>query len=247
MDPIAQSLQKAIKDNFSKLNLIGLASVPEVMCSCTLLQNGATVPSAVNASTPSSSPTPPSLITDKVTSQFAPGKANDGTLHPADPGNASFILPQGVTPEDIIMEQATGIATLQAEAEQKAAAAAKTTVVTKTTPGGGATISISVPVPAESSTNLAATPTIITQSPSSLSIPSIGNPLIPPLVEKYAHFRYDLDDDVKSYRDTLTKTSINRSCHQNYLQGARDMMGLSLSSWCIYIIIIAMIYYFLFT
>src|SRR5688572_25826889 len=113
MDQIASSLQKAIQDNFRKLNILGMASTPEVMCNCSLFNPSGTVETTTLKPTVSSQP---------ILSQFIPGEKNDGKLLLVDPGNAPFILPTGMTPDDILMEQAAAIKPLVDAAEAKAKA-----------------------------------------------------------------------------------------------------------------------------
>lgn len=243
MDQIASSLQKAIQDNYKKLNLLGMASTPEVMCNCTLFN-----PSGMVA--PSNAPIQESISPETIPSQFIPGQKSDATLLPVDPGNKPFILPQGVTPEDIIMQQAAAIQPLIAEAEAEAEAKARATteagksaVVATTLPGEATTVTVATPT-------LAPTTTIIGGVPSEVKI-ATTTPSGASGVEKFAAFRYDdLDGTygqappmtVPSYHDTL----LTDSCRCNYIRGASDMYALSLSSWLIYITLVVVIYYWFF-
>jgi len=218
MNEISSSLQKTILDNFKKLNILGQTDVPEVMCSCSVFKRG--IPVSTDASA-----TPVQPPVNPIVSQFIPGEKNDGSLHVVDPGNVPFILPQGVTPDDIMMEQAAAIAPLKEAAEKKAAAAAAsgaTTVVTETGPDGSA---VAVAIPGNT-----------------------GIPSIPPLdpasiTENFAPFYYeDLDYPIQSYRQSLP---IDDNNYHAYSRGAQDMLGVSMSSWCVYILLLV-IGYFLF-
>lgn len=286
MEPIANSLQKSIQDNFKKLNIYGLANTPEVMCSCSVFNPTGSTNIPVSGSI--------SNVVSKqntIPSQFIPNVKNDGKLLHIDPGNAPFILPQGMTPDDIMIQQAAALAPLKEEAEKKAAAAAaatgRSTVVTETNPGGSTTIAFAIPATSSSTTistpntstviGGVTTPSIITSTPppstsstisilpssTSTSVPTPPNPntiisaplptipsttttlKIDPLVERYASFQYDLDEDVSSYRDSLVQQPPNL-CHNKYVAGINDMLGVSLFSWCIYIVIIIVLYFILF-
>jgi hypothetical protein len=132
MDLVATSLQNAIQANFRKLNELGMSSVPEVMCNCSLFKNGSktvhgygTPPQSITSvpgtlvSTTTSSTAP--VVT--VTPQFTPGETNSGALVTVDPGNIPFIFPKGITPEEIVAQQEAALAPVVAEAEKQAAAA----------------------------------------------------------------------------------------------------------------------------
>ena len=227
MDQIATSLQKSIQDNFRTLNLMGMASTPQVMCSCSLFKN------ALDPSSNTAKPASPTVTPEIIPSQFVPGEqrtvAANAEFLPVDTGNIPFILPKGVTPDDILMEQEAAlkplIAAAEEEAKAKAEATGTSTVVTTTAPAGTA-----VAVATEG--GLTPTTTVVAGTPTTVSVT--------PAIEQYAAFRYDdLYDNVPSYRQSLLMNDDSQ-----YMRGARDMYTVSLSSWIVYIILVAVIYWY---
>lgn len=233
MDQISTSLQKAIQDNYKKLNLLGMASTPEVLCNCTVFK-----PSGVMSST--SVPTVTAPPAETIPSQFIPGETNDGTFLVVDPGNIPFILPKGVTPDDIIMEQAAALKPLVEAAEES-------NVVATTIPGEAtATTILSLEGQSSSVPTTTVVEGVVTEVQVSSAAPTTVVAGSPTSLEHFAAFQYDdvyarvPSMNVPSYRDTLVRDSPR--CQ--YLRGARDMYTLSLSSWLLYITLFVAYYWF---
>lgn len=249
MDQVASSLQKTIQDNFRKLNLYGQTNVPEVMCSCSVFKGGLPVQSGSGSGT--NAPPQPGQNVIITPSQFVPGEKNDGTLLPIDPGNTPFILPQGMTPDDILMEQAAAIAPMKEAAEKKAAAAAAATgataVATESGPEGSA-VAVAVPGGASTAVSGASGASLPMNTATTTVVEGIATP---PLIsttnmttEKFAPFYYEDDgEEIPSYRESLP---LNSSEDMAYVKGAQDMFSISMFSWCIYIVIVFILYFFIF-
>src|SRR6478609_8279893 len=99
MNAVSDDLEKSIHDNFARLGLYGMNNNGQVTCACNLLNGGL--------------PAPPKQATVKqivtVEADFVPGQQDNGRLSPTDPGNTPFILPDGVTQDTILQEQAQAL------------------------------------------------------------------------------------------------------------------------------------------
>ena len=260
LNQIAGDLQKAILNNYRLLNVYGMSSTPEVMCSCSILNPGGVIKSDTTMG-PSAQPSAPPKI---IPSQFVPGgNSTNRQLLPVDVGNTPFILPEGITPESIMLAQEEGIRPLQEEAEKKAAAAAAasgaTTVVTESVPGAtavaisvpasnaGGTVAPTITTSENNGSMTIATPAVATTTTSVGGVQTTISKI--PGIETFAPFRYGLDSMVTPYHERLMIDPVasgSRMCRENYIQGATEVLGMSLFSWCVFFGIIAplMIYFF---
>jgi len=244
MNDIASSLQKAIQENYRKLGLYGMMNVPEVMCSCSILP-----PTQVSATTqrPQAAET-----VNIVAPQFVPGQVNVGALSTVDPGNAPFILPQGITAETIIEEQATALAPLVLAAEEEAAKIAAQkgvpVVSTATSAGGETAVAVATPEMPIATVVAGGAPTSVITPTSTTVVEGVPTTTVTTSpVEKFAPFRYaDFDNyDRRTYGNRFADKSSSSSSCKDYAQGAMDMFNISLSSSLIYVcLMVFLMWYF---
>jgi hypothetical protein len=205
MNNIASDLQKAIQSNFARLDNLNMGNNAQVLCSCSLI--GAPVP----ASPTKAKPVAP-MVT--ITPDFVPGQQDNGRLNAVDVGNTPFILPEGVTQDTILQEQAAAWTEEEKTVITVSAPVVPEVATTAASPEMGATVPAMAVPPA-----MGATPPIITTEASGETTVAVTTPGANPTtttvsttnpstitVEKFAPIS-SFDTRLTSYRDIQSSSA----------------------------------------